>query len=78
MKTKQHEPKRTTVSISISIPVEIEAPLNAAAVRMGMTRSQFFTWLARHHLYLERGLLPGIEVPPIPSTPPRITRSSQN
>ena len=74
MSVIQKYPKdnRKTVSISISIPSELWAPINTAAARRGMTRSQFLTWLLRQYLYLEKGLLPDIEMPPLPVAPSRI------
>jgi len=69
---KHSQPNRKTISISISIPTELWELINVTAARRGMTRSQFFTWLFRQHLYLERGLLPDMELPPLPVAPSRI------
>jgi hypothetical protein len=71
---------RRTVSLSISVPIELESPLNQAAALRGMNRSQFVSWLAKNYLYLERGQLPPEplpqNLPPLPRTPPRIRRKA--
>jgi hypothetical protein len=71
---------RRTVSLSISVPLELEAPLNQAAAHRGMNRSQFVCWLATNYLYLQRGQLPPepvpAELPPLPKAPPRIRRKA--
>jgi hypothetical protein len=44
-----------TVSLSFSAPIELEQPMNIAAARLGMNRSQFLCRLITQHLYAERG-----------------------
>jgi len=63
---------RSTVSISISVPTDVVEAMNASAMRRGMTRSQYITWLIRNNLYVEHGLLPDIQSPPLPKISPRI------
>jgi hypothetical protein len=65
-KPKYHSgQKRTTVSLSFSAPVELEAPMNQAAAARGMNRSQYLCWLVAQDLRFGQGLL---------SVPPRIRR----
>ncbi len=73
---------RRTVSLSISVPLELEAPLNQAAALRGMNRSQFICWLLTNYLYLQRGQLPPdpfpSQLPPLPKAPPRVRRKPKS
>lgn len=46
---------RTTVSLSFSLPLELEAPMNELAAEAGMSRSQYIAWLVRAEM-AERGI----------------------
>jgi hypothetical protein len=71
---------RRTKSISISIPLELEPLINQAASHRGMNRSEYLSWLAVQHIYLQRGQLPPEpmlgNLPPLPKTPLRIRRKA--
>jgi len=69
---------RKTVSLSISVPIELEEYMNRAAAFRGMNRSQYVSWLIRQHAYIERGQLPPamLEIPPVPEAPSRVKRKA--
>ena len=81
-KLPKHHPGqiRQTVSLSISVPLELEDYMNRQAARHGMNRSQYICWLVYNAHYIERGQAPPPtltqELPPAPRIPSRIKRKS--
>ena len=78
-KRKYHDSNRTYVSLSFSVPAELEDPMNQAAVNRGMNRSQYIVWLVERDLYMQnatkqREFMPEIGAPARHKAPPRIRR----
>jgi hypothetical protein len=72
-KPKHHAGQnKSFVSLSFTAPLELEGPMNEAAARRGMNRSQYICWLVQQDLYLAQREIPESLLPKIP---PRIRRS---
>jgi hypothetical protein len=58
------------VGLSFTAPLELEEPMNQAAARRGMNRSQYICWLVQQDLYLQQKNNETL----LPKIPPRIRR----
>jgi len=72
-KPKHHQgQQKTTVSLSFSVPIEVETPMNRQAAARGMNRSQYIAWLVQADIW--RSQLPSESDGILPNIPPRIRR----
>lgn len=77
MTTEKKKPQkpRNYQSISISVPPELELPINVRAAQLRMSRSQYLSWLAEQDIN-RQGLPINPNAPEIAGgkVPPRIRR----
>lgn len=53
-KRRYHDSKnRTYVSLSFSVPSELQDPMDRGAAARGMNRSQYIVWLVERDLYMQ-------------------------
>jgi hypothetical protein len=70
-KPKHHAgQQKKFVSLSFTVPLELEQPMNEEAARRGMNRSQYICWLVQQDIYLQQRNSETL----LPKIPPRIRR----